>query len=510
MFRRVVGVELSGSSLHAVAVRWGWKHPILDGVLCLDLPDEEGNEDAWRGAREALRGWQAARGRPAMTVASLPGTEGFPANLRFPFRRISQIRKVIKPEMEGEIPLPIEETVVDFFPAPRPDAEGLDVFAVAVPKAALVRHLSLLERLGISPGRMHYSPLAELGAALKLMPEHAERVLGIVHVDPGYVSFLVAKDGMPVRLRAFRRRFPSKPGSGGKEGDERKERGSEVDSIVRELQITLRSWQASLENGFEIGHLALTGKAASAGLTHIIEDALEIPCRPLTWGAWASLVSDQPLPPQTMARVSAALGASLGALNPIQKSFDLRREEFAPREGWGELKRPLFAATAAVLATGGIALGDLTLKVRRAERRLFAVENQVRSLFDEVFPEGKRIVDPQSQLAARVQEQSNRIALLVGSVSNGGGPLDVIAKIHRAIPASLRVRLNRLEVDDLGVLLEGETVSFEGVERIKSGLGGEAGFERLEVRQARLLEGRQGVHFLMRVRFSARPMERGR
>jgi type II secretory pathway component PulL len=254
-----------------------------------------------------------------------------------------------------------------------------------------------------------------------------------------------------------------------------------------------------------VERLVLTGEAGSKELARAIEETLGVPCRLISWEKEAGLASARALSPEVLARVGACLGAGLSALNPFQTSFDLRREELMAGEGWRGLKRPALAAASAALVLGVAAYGDLALKVRREERRLEAAERQVRSVFDEVFPPGRRIVDPQSQLTARVQEQAQRLAFLTGSTGNGDGPLDVMAKVSRAVPSALKVRVDRLEVDDMGVSLEGETVSFEGVDRIKSGLMNEPGFERLEVKQARLAEGKQEVHFLMRIPFPASP-----
>ncbi|MBI3126756.1 MAG: hypothetical protein HYZ11_04035 [Candidatus Tectomicrobia bacterium] len=500
MFRRIIGIELSGRSLHAAGIRWGWRQPALEGFLGLDLPPEEEGEDAWREAQDALRGWMAAQGgRPSLTVASLPGPEGFSAPLHFPFRRMSKARQVVKSAMEGEIPLTVEETLADFVPAPRTAPEGADVFAVAVPKTALARHLGRLERLGLFPDRVHYSPLAELEAARSLAPDLARGGLGVAHVEAGHATFLVAKDGLPVHLRTFRRKpFPDRPEEGGEE------------AVVRELQMALWSWQGSPKAGFEVERLVLAGAGGTEQLASALEGALNLPCRPLSLGPGSLLPADAAPPPDILMRIGAALGAGFSALNPLRTPFDLRQEELALRPGWEGLKRPAAAAAAAVLAFGTLGYADLALKVRREARRAAAAEQQVRAVFDEVFPQGTRIVDAQSQLAAQIQEQAVRLDFLTGGPGNGGDPLEAIAKVSRAIPATIKVRINRMEIDEMGLSLEGETYGFEGVDRIKSGLMLERGFERLEVKQARLIEGKQEVHFLMRIPFPGAPEERRR
>lgn len=208
------------------------------------------------------------------------------------------------------------------------------------------------------------------------------------------------------------------------------------------------------------------------------------------------------LPPEVSRRIGAALGTASAALPWQGARFNLRREEYALREGWQELKIPVAAATAAVLFAFGALAADVAVKVRLEEHRLREAEVQVRSVLAEVFPGSRRVMDPRRQLEAQVLAQARRLAVLRGGSPRVGGPVDVVARISRAVPGSLPLRLNRIEVDEAGVSFDGETTTFEAVDQVKSRLSREPGFEKLEVRQARQIQGKQAVHFSVRISFA--------
>ncbi|MFQ5894274.1 MAG: hypothetical protein ACE5JJ_00435 [Nitrospinota bacterium] len=515
MARRILGVELGARSVKAVGIRHGWRRCVLERVLCLDLPASTPEEGDWSEAREALRGWAGRRGRAPFIVASFPGTGAIAAFLRLPFRQVSKIKQVIKFEMERVLPLPVEETVADFAVTAGPNREGLEVLAVAVPKVALARYLQGLAEVGVVPDRVDFAPLADLRAWRALGGSLPDGPTGVVNIGATHTSIVLADGGRPVFIRAIRRGADqtfSRPGAERADGLPGRESGPThasapdgIASLVRELQLTLHACDKlpGLEGG--VARLVLTGDgAALPGLAHRLESALGIPCQPMAWEAGAALVAGEVPTPEAVVTVSGALGAALGAARPLGARLNLLREEFARREGWRELRRPVLAAGAAAALAGALLVADLALKVRRGEERMRRVRAEVHSLFRAALPAAGRTVSPERQLAARVEAQARRLALLMGSRLNGLTPLGALAELSEAIPAALPVRLLELEMDDRGISLRGETLSFEAVDRIKSLLARRKGFEGLEVTQARLLPGERGVRFHMRLRFGVR------
>ncbi len=521
MSRRILGVELDARSAVVVEVREGWRRYVLERYLCLDLPADSADEKGWAEARDALQGWVGARRRPFLVAAGFPGTDGFSALLHFPFRRVSQIHQLIKSEMESHMPLAAEEAVADFVPQPRSPRKGMEVLGVAASKAALSRHLEMLAGLGVFPDRLDFAPLADLRACRALLPDCGKSTVGVVKVSDAHVSFSLSVRGCPAYIRTFRIRpyggarapgllpggEPLLAGAGGSDESRREW----FLSLARDLRFTLQSLAEQLDAEAAPGQLVLTGGGANlSDLSAFLERELEIPCHPISRASSAA-VSGKDFPfTEDLGRISGALGAALGSATRLREGFNLRRDEFAPQRGWREFRRPVIAAGLAAVFACGVGVADLSLKIRRDERRLEALETDVRSHFHKIFPEAKAVSNPERQVMLRIQDQARRLELLQGSSLNGSTPLELMAKISQAVPPSLKVRLNLLEFDEGGMSVRGETLSFEAVDQIKSLLARMKGFEGLELRNAHLLTGEKGVQFHMRVRFNGTNAGRGR
>ena len=87
----------------------------------------------------------------------------------------------------------------------------------------------------------------------------------------------------------------------------------------------------------------------------------------------------------------------------------------------------------------------------------------------------------------------------MGNPAMGESALALISLISAAVPASLKLRLSQLSVDEGGISLKGVTLTFEAVDRIKILLSQKGGFEKPEVKQARLLTNRRGVEFFLHI-----------
>lgn len=496
MASRYIGIELDGTYFTAVKVRQRWKRPCLESFFFCDLPEDMNRLEEWEKVQMSFQEWAGNWLGSTPIMAALPGDDGIPVRMLFPFRKFSKIEQVIKVQIEGHVPLTVDDSVVDFIPIGKKGEEGLEVIAIAAAKKTIRGQLERLAALNIVPTQLTYSPLTSIRTVLSLKPADRNQVLGIVHVGSGYASFSLCEGGVPSFIRTIHIHRPpdaesEMPGRG---------RTLDQDSLLRDLRFTLRACAQALGREVSIERIILSGGGADLNsLAVLLETGLGIPCQPIAWENGLSAPSGGAPSSKTVARVCCSIGAALLADKPFSKGFDLRREEFALSRGWRGLRRPIAAAVVAALLALGIGLADLSLKVRQAERRLDAAEAQVQAVLREVFPQGSQIISPGPQIASRVQDKTRRLNLLMGNPALGESALDVIARISAAIPPSLKIRLNQLSVDEGGVSLKGATLTFEAVDRVKNLLSEKAGFAKPEVKQARLQSDRKGVEFFIHI-----------
>lgn len=501
MAATVIGIEIEGRYLSAAKVWKGWRRSVLEDFFFTELPEDPSEVENWEKVRASFQEWAGKAGKGVSIIASLPGNEAIPVRIHFPFRKFSKIEQVLKAEIEGHVPLSVDDSVVDFLPIGEKGGEGLDVIAVAAAKKTMARLMESLAALDIVPDLVTYSPVAALRTALTMKPSSKEGVLGCIHIGIKHVSFSLCEGGSPSFIRTFR---------------VERDLGTSVDpgelnlsldreSLLRDLQFTLRAYSQAHGGKKSIDHLVLSGGGTDLNsLAAQLESGLDIPCQPVDWENELRFSGGDILSPKNLARGASALGAVLIHSNPFKKVFDLRREEFARPQGWRELRKPIVAAAAAAILALGIGVADLSLKVQHAERRLKAAQTNVQAVLREVFPGGNQVINPGRQISKRLKIKTRRLNILMGNPAMGESALSVIARISAAVPRSLKLRLNQLAVDEGGITLKGVTLTFEGVDRIKNLLIQKGGFEKPEVKQARLLTDRRGVEFFLHIPVSGK------
>ncbi len=496
MTGKLIGVEMEGQSLVAVKARKGWKRSFVEGFYFADLPADPEDSEMWEEARASFRKWAGDWLESTPIVASLPGDEAIPVRLQFPFRQFSKIVQVLKAEIEGHVPLTVDDSVVDFIPVDGKGGEGLEVIAVAAAKKTLGRQLESLAALDIVPTFVTYSPIAVFRAILALTPSLKDHVFGIIHLGAKYVSFSLCESGRLSFIRTFRINGGLDFAENGGDSESSLNR----ESLLQDLRFTLRACSPFLDQENPIDQLVLSGGKADLGsLAAQVESELGISCRPVDWGDGLHAPGGDIPSPENLARSTCALGGALSHPKPFEKAFDLRREEFSRPQGWRELRRPIIAAAAAAALALGIGIADLSIKVRHAERRLQTAQSNVETVLREVFPSGERVVSPAPQITSRLRKKARRLKILMGNPAMGESALALVARISAAVPSSLKMRLNQLAIDEGGISLKGVTLNFEAVDRIKNLLSQKGGFEKPEVKQARLLSNKRGVEFFLHI-----------
>ncbi|MGH7838780.1 MAG: PilN domain-containing protein, partial [Candidatus Binataceae bacterium] len=86
-------------------------------------------------------------------------------------------------------------------------------------------------------------------------------------------------------------------------------------------------------------------------------------------------------------------------------------------------------------------------------------------------------------LAAKLTAMNQRLRLLGGNLGHGS-PLDVMLEISRALPPSVALQADTLQVDDSGVKLDGSADSFATVDLIKRALERSGNFGAIQVEHA--------------------------
>ena len=148
MGQKIIGLELGSGSIRAVTLRQGlWG---IEGGECRTIEFENGvpPEEGIRKGLQTLVGSGLLKGETV--IVSLPGDEVMTRIISLPFDDPKKIAQVVPYEIEGFLPMNVEDLVIDHQILNRREGTS-EVLVSAAPKKTIERYLELLREVGIDP-----------------------------------------------------------------------------------------------------------------------------------------------------------------------------------------------------------------------------------------------------------------------------------------------------------------------------------------------------------------------
>jgi len=412
-------------------------------------PEGTDNFDSWKQAIEKLRESDVDLD---YVVIGIPDSAIYRKHLSFPFSSRKRIMQILNSELDGEIPLSIDEVVADFI-AGQSVGSGLHGTAMACDKSTLSRFLDL-----IGPGvRLKSVQTGSVGLATASI--RAGMVDGaVVQCGPG--------EAVLVELRS-----------------------SKVKTVKR-LALTMsdeRNKQLLVEG---IRQHTVNGDKIYLGCAHLFDEVR------------AELMDEGTLSIKTLADLDIvqrsssvekdqdhnvpAIGLALNALGTSEAQlFDLRQGSFEQITPFAGLRGPILRTAALLLILGVLGVTSLVTSLNQARGQYQSLKSRMELEFKELFP-GSKPIDGQE--TAQIKGELDDLKRKLGDLSGleGRGALSVLAALSAAIPADISIKLDELSYDSKKLRLEGSVSSFDVVDRIKGALDSEPLFAEVQVQNARV------------------------
>ncbi|RMG89454.1 MAG: hypothetical protein D6708_09960 [Candidatus Dadabacteria bacterium] len=454
MPKTAVGLQIRADRAEAARVKGGWKGAVVERVWDARLDPEHPAAGI------------AALGLPAdPVVTGLPADRVFPRRVQLAFTDRNRIAQAAPLEAEETLPLPLEDLVWDTVVLGR-TGSGSRCLVVAAPADAVADRVDLAAQSGLRLEAVEPEPLALAGLvrAAGLVPAW------VCHLEPDRVQLVAVGPGDDLG-------FSCLPG-GGADPDV-------LDQVALGLEATGLGEEAPL---YLSGPLAreTDPEAWAARLGRPVE-RLPLPAgvqvadpeARASWPDWA-----------------VALGHGLREVwRPARIGANLLQGPFAPADRGAAWKGP--AIRAAVYAAVLLALwgGAVAMEIAHRKAQYDALRAAVRERFHEVLPEVTNVVSEVDQMAARVEELENRARSLGSLVDREISPLRLLRDISARIPKEIEVELRDFVVEENRVRLEGVTVSFDAIDKIKADLAEHPRFTEVAVSDAKTLGGKDKVLF---------------
>lgn len=443
----VTGIHIAASSATAVRLRAGLGGPAVDDVRVAAFGSEP----------PSLAG--LAVRRDSVVVASAEPDSVFQRVVEVPFGDKTKARQAAPMVAEESLPLPLERLTVHTHVAGK-TVDGSRVFVAASPVERSERRLGLLHDAGLDPKILDAGEAALAAVAVAALPSAAGTV--VIDLDPdGCTGVYVGQHGPEKFL--------------GLSGDA----GSA--ELTGELALKLVSLR---DSGFIVRGVYLTGPlAASADLAALRESLatiVEVMPQPKKYTFTGS--AGTPVWPAWALALGLALGEAASASSP---HVNLLTGKLGRDTGEIDWRGRITGAAVAVGVLVALWAASVAIEASYKKKQLDSVNDAIRQLFNANLPGVKNVVDEVTQLKQRAAEQEDRARTLGSLLQKEVGPLRVLKEMSERIPPDIKVEFREFVAEPDRIRIEGETTSFDSIDRIKTRLAEYPWFSSVTVSDAK-------------------------
>jgi len=489
MPRKTLGLDINEDSITAVQVLSGLKAYQIT-ACAYEVMEEDGElEDALK------RIFDGKDLKSDTCVMSISARQAFYRNLQMPFKDPRKIRKTIPYEIDSLLPFPIEELIVDFSIIDRSDQT--DILAVSLKKAVISEYLTKLQSIGLNPEILDIRSLSLVSWLLTCegVPDHGI-LLDICQKRSTMVLYLKRRIVL-IRTFAIDWGHVAVPPAPEKTMEEI---APGLESLCKMVRNTIYAFGQQNHPVISPEKIFFTGTGARQHKTGpLLSKFLDLPSERI------NLVEDKRIrmdgdvaqswnAPLMDNALSLALRDSKRA-----QGFNFRRGEFEVKGKYRGIKKQLRkGGIFMVLILAFLAL-HLGIDYYFMEKRYRNLDQEIKGVFKQTFPDVKRIVDPLAQMKVKVNQVKGQAGTYPG-IDGGRNVLDLLKDISKRIPKSVDIRITRMIIDPEMVRMSGRTSTFNAVENIKNSLKSSAFFDQVTISSANLDRKGKKVQFEIKLK----------
>ncbi len=459
--KTVLGLEITDHHVCAVQVSNPHSAPDVEG-LAIKKIEGAGHAD------EVLETFfSEANFETETVVTALPASLATIREISLPFDNSKKLHKIIKYQMEGYVPYPIEEMVVDFLPSE--SGEGL--ITIGVQKKVLSEHLENLSRFALDPKVVSLKNVA-LFRLFVLSRKGGGNPVAIIYLDREQMGLQVIRENRIDFIRDVR------GGSG--HLDALKEsfglyRLKRPDETIQEILLTGPS---SVDEELSKEISAITNIRAYLWLPF---DAFKH--------------RDGRVEKEMQASLSVALGLALSTASGSAPVFNLRKEEFSVENG-ANIKPMIRFMIAALFLLLSLFTFHLYQQLNHREAYYSGLDASIRQVFAETFPETKQIIKGRelAQFREKIAAEKGLYGWLEG-FSSESSVLDVLLVLTKIVSKYADMKIENLSIDGTKIHMDGGAPSFKTVDRLKSELSDTGFFANIKLVGAKVDKKQKAIQF---------------
>jgi general secretion pathway protein L len=437
-----VGIDIGRTHVRAASINVGYKRLSIGRL-------EEVTLDAAESLERALQIVCAPLLATADGIAvAIDGDQCFIQRITVPATAQKRLEEVLPFEIEGHIPVDIDELVFDHRALRREKSSDPVVVMTAAARIDAVRaRIELVKgALARQPDRVGCGPLALSNLASVASPLRGPGPFALLDLGAQRTEVTVLAMGEAVFVRTLSQGVAGLPGSAA--------------ALGSELRQTLLS--ASVTLGQELqGVYLLGGGAAAPGAAEFLAYEIGVPIAPLPTFEIEGLTEEQTV---SMPRFAKALALALG-VSGRARDLDLRRGPLAFQRGFGFLKEklPVLSGLAAAIAISFVFSNWAQMRALDKEHEMLAA--QLSTVSKEVL--GEEVTDADAATEALARAQAADEADPMPTVD----AFDIIVEMSKNIPMSMVHDIEEFDMQRGKVKITGVVGSTSDAQSIATEIG---------------------------------------
>jgi type II secretory pathway component PulL len=481
MSRKVLGIDIRKGAVSAVLVKTSLRESRIDAYAHVPMSDSSEDENPIKTVLATLCSEIDTDGCDC--VVSISADHFSYRILRIPFKDSKKIKMVLPFEQEPAVPYPVDDLIIDFIElASVGHNDHTDVIAVAVPKSELIPYLGTLGAIKIDPEMV---TLSGLPAALCLANQaDAGKDQLFLKIDKALSTLFIVSNGGIKLIRSFPTPVTD---------------DIRADSLGAFVHRTLSAFGELSQSEYQPSDMVVTGSGLNgANFDADVSRFLDLPVKRLNFADRMSIPIDgEHNKPWDPALMDNALALALMEIQGI-KGLNFHKGRFAAKKFIVKYKKYLIKTGIIAASVLALLFFNVITESYTLNRQIDRFNRQITGIFQESFPEVKRIVDPFQQMQIKVQEVKKNAVSQTATASQIIS-IDILNNISKSISESITVDITRMVISPDNVLISGTTDTFEAVNDIKSKLEQIDAFKKVTISSTNKDRSGKEVRFQMKV-----------
>lgn len=478
MARRILGLDIKEDAITAVSVKTGFRGFSIESVV--HVPISGSNEELTSGVERIT---ETLNGKGSACIASIPARDVFFRNLTLPFKQSKKIRQILPYELEQDLPVPAEHLTMDFHRIPSTESDHeTDIIAGSVDQKRLHAYEEALSSFGFQLDRITISGYP---AAAWLSKRSFLEGKGII-LDIGKTSctLFIIISGDIHYIRTFS--VISTP-------------SLQISSLCSDILRTVAVFEEMYKSEFSPERILIIGHAPEDSLLpQEMSKQMEIPVQLIDLSQEAGIqIKDEIDSIWEPSFMNNALSLALTEVDRVD-GFDFQRKTFSDKKLWNEHGKRILVCGSIACLVGLLAMFNLFYEIYTLQKQVAVLDQNMIQIFNETFPDVKRIVDPLHQMRIKIKELK-KDALFLGDGEGHVRVIDLLNDISRRLPKSMDIDLTRIVSGPEIITISGETDTFNTVNDIKTKLEDVRRFQSVEISSANLDKSGNRVRFKLKI-----------